>query len=81
MYLNEQTRAMLILLLYLCVLCLPSYDLKENFVKVDRDYVLKTAELAKTGGVEDFHLISAQGANPNSSMFILRLKVKWERFS
>jgi len=39
---------------------------KEGFIKVDHDYVLKCAQLLKSNGCEEFHLLSALGANPNS---------------
>lgn len=37
----------------------------EGFYKVDHDYVVNTAKLAKAGGVRHFHLVSSAGANPN----------------
>jgi len=39
---------------------------KEGFVRVDRDYVLESAKLAKQGGCKHFHLVSSQGANKDS---------------
>jgi len=39
---------------------------KEGFIKVDHDYVLKAAELLKSGGCEEFHLMTSKGSNPNS---------------
>ncbi|XP_072045737.1 oxidoreductase HTATIP2-like [Amphiura filiformis] len=46
----------------------------EGFKKVDRDYVLKTAELAKSGGTTHFHLVSSQGADANSSLLYPQVK-------
>jgi len=39
---------------------------KEGFFKVDHDYVVESAKLAKEGGCKHFHLVTAQGANKNS---------------
>ncbi|XP_008404171.1 oxidoreductase HTATIP2 isoform X1 [Poecilia reticulata] len=47
----------------------------DGFVRVDHDYVLKSAELAKAGGCSQFHLESSRGADKKSSF--LYLKVKW----
>ncbi|XP_064635302.1 oxidoreductase HTATIP2-like [Lineus longissimus] len=48
----------------------------EGFKRVDYDYVVKTAELAKQGGCQHFNLLSSQGANKNS--FLLYQMVKGE---
>ncbi|XP_028915948.1 oxidoreductase HTATIP2 [Ornithorhynchus anatinus] len=46
----------------------------EGFVRVDRDYVLKSAELAKAGGCKHFNLLSSKGANKMSSFLYLQVK-------
>lgn len=47
---------------------------QERFRKVDLDYVLKTAELAKRYGVRQFLSVSSVGANPKVRNFYLRTK-------
>jgi uncharacterized protein YbjT (DUF2867 family) len=42
--------------------------------KIDHDYPLKLAQLAKQNGVEQYHLVSAIGANSHSSNFYTRMK-------
>ncbi len=51
------------------------YGLQEGFVRVDHDYVLKSAELAKAGGCSHFHLESSKGADKTSSFLYLKTKV------
>ncbi|KAM8761869.1 oxidoreductase HTATIP2-like [Acanthopagrus schlegelii] len=46
----------------------------EMFVRVDHDYVLKSAELAKSGGCTQFHLESSRGADKTSSFLYLKVK-------
>ncbi|XP_008302881.1 oxidoreductase HTATIP2 [Stegastes partitus] len=46
----------------------------DGFVRVDRDYVLKSAELAKAGGSSQFHLQSSRGADKGSSFLYLQVK-------
>ncbi|XP_023121843.1 oxidoreductase HTATIP2 [Amphiprion ocellaris] len=46
----------------------------DGFVRVDHDYVLKSAELAKAGGSAQFHLESSRGANKDSSFLYLKVK-------
>ncbi|CAN9506660.1 unnamed protein product [Ophioblennius macclurei] len=46
----------------------------DGFVRVDHDYVLKSAELAKAGGCSQFHLESSRGANKDSSFLYLKVK-------
>lgn len=46
----------------------------DGFVRVDHDYVLKSAELAKAGGCSQFHLESAKGADKSSSFLYLKVK-------
>ncbi|MXV49781.1 NAD(P)H-binding protein [Pedobacter sp. HMF7647] len=47
---------------------------KALYKKVDLDYTLSIAEIAKQNGVEDFHVISSIGADAHSSNFYLKLK-------
>ena len=51
---------------------------KEAQRKVDFDYQLNFAKAAKENNVEDFVLISAYGANPNSKIFYSRMKGELE---
>ena len=44
-------------------------------MRVDHDYVLKSAELAKAGGCSQFHLESSKGADKGSSFLYLKVKV------
>ncbi|GAB1292136.1 Oxidoreductase HTATIP2 [Apodemus speciosus] len=62
----------------------------EGFVRVDRDYVFKSAELAKAGGCKHFNLLSSRGADKSSSFLYLQVKgeveakveeLKFDRFS
>ncbi|KAI7793436.1 oxidoreductase HTATIP2-like [Triplophysa rosa] len=46
----------------------------EGFVRVDHDYVLKAAELAKAGSCSHFHLESSKGADKTSSFLYLKTK-------
>ncbi|XP_037553629.1 oxidoreductase HTATIP2 [Nematolebias whitei] len=46
----------------------------DGFVRVDHDYVLKSAELAKAGGCAHFHLESSRGADKNSNFLYLKVK-------
>ncbi|XP_048216437.1 oxidoreductase HTATIP2 isoform X2 [Perognathus longimembris pacificus] len=46
----------------------------EGFVRVDRDYVLKSAELAKAGGCKHFNLLSSRGADKSSKFLYLQVK-------
>lgn len=42
--------------------------------KIDHDYPVQMAKLGKANGVEQYHLISAIGANAKSSNFYLKMK-------
>ncbi|KAJ8780475.1 hypothetical protein J1605_011739 [Eschrichtius robustus] len=62
----------------------------EGFVRVDRDYVLKAAELAKPGGCKHFNLLSSEGADKSSNFLYLQVKgevearveeLKFDRYS
>ncbi|XP_013874065.1 oxidoreductase HTATIP2 isoform X2 [Austrofundulus limnaeus] len=46
----------------------------DGFVRVDHDYVVKSAELAKAGGCSQFHLESSRGADKNSNFLYLKVK-------
>ena len=56
-----------------------TYIFQKGFVRVDHDYVLESAELAKAGGCKHFSLVSSQGANKNASMLYTRIKVHVHR--
>ncbi|WNF38167.1 NAD-dependent epimerase/dehydratase family protein [Bacillaceae bacterium IKA-2] len=47
---------------------------KEQFVKVDFDYPLAVANLAKKNGVKQFFLVTAMGANQHSRIFYNQVK-------
>jgi len=47
-----------------------------GFYKVDHDYVVNSAKMAKVGGTKHFHLVSSVGANKNS--YFLYPKTKGE---
>ncbi|XP_069021753.1 oxidoreductase HTATIP2 [Embiotoca jacksoni] len=46
----------------------------DGFVRVDHDYIMKSAELAKAGGCAQFHLQSSRGADKNSNFLYLKVK-------
>jgi uncharacterized protein YbjT (DUF2867 family) len=50
----------------------------EVYYRIDHDYPLKLAQLAKQNGVEQYHLVSALGANSHSSNFYLKMKGETE---
>uniref|UniRef100_A0A8I5UTB1 Oxidoreductase HTATIP2 n=1 Tax=Pongo abelii TaxID=9601 RepID=A0A8I5UTB1_PONAB len=77
-----------------CWILLPGYHQSESwaegFVRVDRDYVLKSAELAKAGGCKHFNLLSSKGADKSSNFLYLQVKgeveakveeLKFDRYS
>ncbi|KAM9301704.1 oxidoreductase HTATIP2 [Gastrophryne carolinensis] len=49
-----------------------------GFIRVDHDYVLKSAQLAKAGGCKHFNLESSKGADKSSSFLYLRVKGETE---
>uniref|UniRef100_A0A8C5PLF4 Protein HTATIP2 n=1 Tax=Leptobrachium leishanense TaxID=445787 RepID=A0A8C5PLF4_9ANUR len=49
-----------------------------GFIRVDHDYVLKSAQLAKAGGCKHFSLESSRGADKGSSFLYLRVKGETE---
>ena len=46
----------------------------EVYRKIDHDYPLKLAQLAAQNGVEQYHLVSAIGANSHSTNFYTKMK-------
>jgi uncharacterized protein YbjT (DUF2867 family) len=52
---------------------------RAQYKKIDHDYPLQLAQLAKQNGVKQFHLVSAVGANSDSSFFYIKLKGELER--
>uniref|UniRef100_A0A8D0AZZ8 Protein HTATIP2 n=1 Tax=Salvator merianae TaxID=96440 RepID=A0A8D0AZZ8_SALMN len=50
----------------------------EGFVRVDRDYVERSAQLAKAGGCKHFVLQTTKGADSSSSFLYLRVKGETE---
>jgi len=48
---------------------------QEGFKRVDHDYVLKTAELAKAGGLKHMEFMSTYGANHKSGNLYTGTKV------
>jgi uncharacterized protein YbjT (DUF2867 family) len=46
--------------------------------KVDHDYPVKLAQLAKQNGINQYHLVSAIGANSSSSNFYTKMKGETE---
>jgi len=52
---------------------------KENFEKVDLEYPLQIASLAKKRGIPNFHVISAVGSNEKSPFFYSRVKGRMEQ--
>lgn len=47
---------------------------KSGFIKVDHDYTMSVAEMAKSAGVSQFHYVSSQGANKSSWLLYPRIK-------
>lgn len=52
---------------------------RENFEKVDLEYPLRIASLAKKRGIPNFYVISAAGSNKKSPFFYSRVKGKMEQ--
>ena len=48
---------------------------QEGFIKVDHDYCVNAARVAKQQGCQQFHVISTSKADPNSSFLYTRVKV------
>jgi oxidoreductase len=51
-----------------------SVSLQDEFVKIDHDYAVNVAKVAKECGCDQFHLVSSRGANKNSINFYLKWK-------
>lgn len=51
---------------------------KQQYRKIDHDYPLQLAKLAKQNGVDQFHVVSAIGADAKSGMFYVKLKGELE---
>ena len=51
---------------------------KQLYRRIDHDYPLQLAQIAKANGVDQFHVVTAIGANKNSSTFYLQLKGELE---
>jgi len=49
--------------------------LQAGYYRVDHDYIVNAAQLAKKGGCSQFHLVSSVGAKKNSLMLAARTKV------
>src|SRR4051812_3639599 len=47
---------------------------KDDYYKIDHDYPVDLAKAALKNGVQQFHFVSAIGADPTSSNFYLRTK-------
>ena len=52
---------------------------EKQYRKIDLDYPLQLAQIAKQNGVEQFHVVTAIGADKNSSTFYLKLKGQLEK--
>ncbi|XP_075890408.1 oxidoreductase HTATIP2 isoform X1 [Nelusetta ayraudi] len=46
----------------------------DGFFRVDHDFIVKSAELSKSGGCSQFHLMSSRGADSKSSFLYLKVK-------
>ncbi len=49
--------------------------MQEGFYKIEHDYVVNVAKLAADNGCKQFHTVSSKGANANSSVYYLKVKV------
>jgi uncharacterized protein YbjT (DUF2867 family) len=62
--------------------CLGSTKFKtpnlNDYHKVDHDYPLKLAEMAKLNGIQQYHLVSSIGANKEASNFYTKMKGETE---
>lgn len=48
-------------------------------MKIDRDYVVNSAKVAKNVGCSHFQLVSSTGANKNSFILYTRTKVRGQQ--
>ena len=46
----------------------------DTYRKIDHDYPLQLAQIAKQHGIGNYHFVSSLGANTNSSSFYLKIK-------
>ncbi len=51
---------------------------KSVYKSIDYGIPVTAAELAKANGIETFIVVSAMGANKNSSVFIIKPKERWK---
>jgi hypothetical protein len=51
---------------------------KNTYRKIDHDYPVKLAQIGAKNGVEQFHIVTALGADPNSSIAYPKLKGETE---
>jgi uncharacterized protein YbjT (DUF2867 family) len=51
----------------------------DQYRKIDHDYPLRLAQIAKSNGIKQFHLISAIGADAASGNFYLKMKGETEK--
>ena len=47
---------------------------KSEYWKIDHDYPVQLAQIAKQNGIKQYHLVSSIGADENSSSFYLKMK-------
>ncbi|KAM4617412.1 oxidoreductase HTATIP2 [Discoglossus pictus] len=59
---------------YCCLGTTKAKSGEAGFIRVDHDYIIKSAQLAKDGGCNHFNLQSSKGANKKSSFLYLRVK-------
>lgn len=79
-HLNEHAAEITGAVIFCCIGTTKSQTPDENeYRKIDHDYPVKLAEIALKNGIEQFHLISAIGANEASSNFYLKTKGETER--
>jgi len=62
-----------------CCLGTPMNSSKETFRRVDHDYPVEVAQLARDAGAQRLAIVSAVGANPGSRVSLLRVKGETER--
>ncbi|XP_033909591.3 oxidoreductase HTATIP2 [Acipenser ruthenus] len=59
---------------YCCLGTTKAKSGEQGFIRVDHDYVLNSAKLAKAGGCSHFNLESSKGADKTSSFLYLKIK-------
>ncbi|KAK1159665.1 oxidoreductase HTATIP2 [Acipenser oxyrinchus oxyrinchus] len=60
---------------YCCLGTTKAKSGEQGFIRVDHDYVLNSAKLAKAGGCSHFNLESSKGADKTSSFLYLKAEV------